>query len=111
MIGKYYTTLGFYEPSVFHLHTLGDGKINEMNKWSDKQKSTFLHEYIHFLQDISTVQGLQNIYIGGEYLRFVTQEVFANKNSLSEHLSFLVFQAKMLGLIGWLKSIQWGTCL
>lgn len=80
MIGKYYTTLGFYEPSVFHLHTLGDGKINEMNKWSDKQKSTFLHEYIHFLQDISTVQGLQNIYIGGEYLRFVTQEVFANKN-------------------------------
>ena len=78
MIGKYYTTLGFYEPSVFHLHTLGDGKISEMNKWSDKQKSTFLHEYIHFLQDISTVQGLQNIYIGGEYLRFVTQEVFAN---------------------------------
>lgn len=72
---KFYTTLGFYEPSVFHLHTLGDGKIDKMNKWSNKQKSTFLHEYIHFLQDISTVQGLQNIYIGGEYLRFVTQKI------------------------------------
>jgi len=74
-VEKFYTTLGFYEPSVFHLHTLGDGKIDKMNKWSNKQKSTFLHEYIHFLQDISTVQGLQNIYIGGEYLRFVTKKI------------------------------------
>ena len=68
MLERYNTTLGFYEPAIFHMHTIGKGKLNEMEKWSQLQKSTFLHEYIHFLQDITTIQGLNNIFIS--YFKF-----------------------------------------
>ena len=73
MLDRYNTTLGFYEPAVFHLHTIGKGQLNDMKRWDLQQKSTFLHEYIHFLQDITTIQGLNNIYIRGEYIRYVTK--------------------------------------
>ena len=73
MLERYNTTLGFYEPAVFHIHTIGNGKLDEMEKWSQLQKSTFLHEYIHFLQDITTIQGLNNIFIRGEYIRYVSK--------------------------------------
>lgn len=72
---RYNTTLGFYEPSVFHLYTRGTGKVSALSHWDTQQASTFLHEYVHFLQDITTVKGLQNLYITGEYLRLVTNKV------------------------------------
>ena len=85
MLERYNTTLGFYEPAVFHLHTIGNGQLKRMGKWSLLQKSTFLHEYIHFLQDITTIQGLNNMFIIGEYLRYVTNFVKQYKNT-SIHL-------------------------
>lgn len=75
MLDRYNITMGFYEPSLFHLHTRGNGKLRDMKNWSVSQKSTFLHEYIHFLQDITTIQGFNNFYILGEYIRYVTQIV------------------------------------
>ena len=79
MENRYNATLGFYEPSVFHIFTRGANKLSEINKWEEQQASTFLHEYIHFLQDILSVKGMQNLYIIGEYLRFVTAFVKHNK--------------------------------
>ena len=73
MLERYNTTLGFYEPAIFHMHTIGKGKLDEMEHWEQQQKSTFLHEYIHFLQDITTIQGLNNIFIRGEYIRYVSK--------------------------------------
>lgn len=81
MLERYNTTLGFYEPAVFHLHTIGKGKLNDMKRWNLQQKSTFLHEYIHFLQDVTTIQGLNNIFIRGEYIRYVTKLVKQQKNA------------------------------
>lgn len=73
MINRLHKTLGFYEPSLFRIHTIGDGKIKKYQEWSnDEQSCTFLHEYIHFLQDITSIKGLQNIYTNGEYLRYVS---------------------------------------
>lgn len=60
--------LGFYMPSMFHLHVHTTADIGHWEKWDDKTLCTFLHEYIHFLQDISTVSGLYNIYVLGECL-------------------------------------------
>lgn len=81
MLKRYNTTLGFYEPAVFHLHTIGNGQLKRMENWSQSQKSTFLHEYIHFLQDITTIQGLNNMFIIGEYLRYVTNFVTQQKDA------------------------------
>lgn len=32
----------------------------EWNDFSSQEKATLIHEYIHYLQDISTTQGLAN---------------------------------------------------
>lgn len=69
---KYYKTLGYYSPSLFFIQLNGKGRLKDLKKWGEVQKATFLHEYIHFLQDITTVHGLQNMYRIGEYLRYVT---------------------------------------
>lgn len=70
-----YITAGFYEPSLFRIHTRGTGLIQDLEKWDDSQSSTFIHEYIHFLQDITSVVGLSNIFANGEYIRYVTQSI------------------------------------
>lgn len=75
MLDRYNITLGFYEPTFFYLHTIGDGKLREMKSWDVSQKSTFLHEYIHFLQDITTIQGFNNLFIKGEYFRYINHKI------------------------------------
>ena len=75
MLDRYNITMGFYEPSLFHLHTRGTGRLQDMKSWNVSQKSTFLHEYIHFLQDVTSIQGFNNFYILGEYIRYVTQKI------------------------------------
>lgn len=102
MRGRYNTTLGFYEPSVFHIHTRWNGSIGNLSSLSDQQASTFLHEYVHFLQDILTIKGLQNMYIIGEYLRFVTQQV--KSSDYKAQLPIDPFAAKFNVGNNWLAS-------
>lgn len=69
---KLFQRLGFYQPAFFHIHLdteesiLGVTPIN----MSSTLSSVFFHEYIHFLQDITTVYGLQNIYSISEYIKY-----------------------------------------
>lgn len=53
---------------MFHLHVHTEENFKNWRKWDDETLCTFLHEYIHFLQDVSTVSGLHNIYVMGECL-------------------------------------------
>jgi hypothetical protein len=58
-------TLGFYEPGFLHLRVNTDYDISDLNdlyrnKSTQKYFSTFLHEYIHFLQDVTTPSGLMS---------------------------------------------------
>ena len=73
---KYNQILGFYMPSMFHLHVHTMADIVHRGKWDDKTLCTFLYEYIHFLQDISTVSGLYNIYVLGECLAESVNQVY-----------------------------------
>lgn len=73
---KYNQILGFYMPSMFHLHVHTMADIGHWEKWDDKTLCTFLHEYIHFLQDISTVSGLYNIYVLGECLAERVNQIY-----------------------------------
>lgn len=54
---------GFYEPGFLHLRINTDKSLKNLNDLLVKDKvlfSTFLHEYIHFLQEVSTTNGLTN---------------------------------------------------
>lgn len=57
---------GFYEPGVFHLRVNNCEDLSELDRLceadaSSAWRSTFLHEYVHFLQDITTTHGLLNL--------------------------------------------------
>lgn len=57
---------GFYEPGVFHLRVNNCEDLSELNRLHEADapsawRSTFLHEYVHFLQDITTTHGLLNL--------------------------------------------------
>lgn len=58
-------TSGSYRQSFFKMN-LDTTKAIDISNLDDDQLSTFLHEYIHFLQDILTVYGLNKIYAKGE---------------------------------------------
>lgn len=68
--------LGFYMPSMFHLHVNTEFPLDSWQKWEDTTLCTFFHEYIHFIQDISTVMGLHNIYTLGEALSDCVNRIY-----------------------------------
>ena len=74
---KFNTVLGFYMPSMFHLHVHTINDFSRWKEWDDTTLCTFLHEYIHFLQDISTVSGLYNIYVLGECLADHVNKIYS----------------------------------
>lgn len=58
-----FETRGFYEPGFLHLRINTDKSLKNLNELIVDDRplfSTFLHEYIHFLQEISTTTGLTN---------------------------------------------------
>lgn len=74
---KLSTTLGFYNPSFFHINI---GTNSAFEKFFDKDFSIFVHEYIHFLQDVCTIYGLNNMYVYSEYIRFATNKIYKSEN-------------------------------
>ena len=53
--------LGCYYPAFFFMELNTDEEIADLNKVTTATLSTFHHEYVHFLQDITTSYGLMNI--------------------------------------------------
>jgi hypothetical protein len=51
---------GLYYPSYFYIHINTEKDITGLNNL-ENQLDTFIHEYIHFLQDITTTYGLTKI--------------------------------------------------
>lgn len=70
--------LGCYIPSFFEMHVDTDKDDLTPNKLPLKDATVLFHEYIHFLQDISTYYGLRNIYIYGEYFRSVVNRIISS---------------------------------
>lgn len=70
--------LGCYYPAFFHMELsfpYPDG-LSGGNKQSEKNESVFIHEYIHFIQDISTYSGLNNAYVYSEFLHAVVCKIY-----------------------------------
>lgn len=67
---------GEYIPAFFEMYLKIDGEI-DLNKLSERDFSLFFHEYIHFLQDITTTYGLTTCYAYGEYIQSVVNDIYA----------------------------------
>lgn len=70
------TTLGFYSPSFMRLHVGSDLSLEQPDTLKDDfTGSVYLHEFIHFIQDVTTVYGLSNTNITVDYMRFVNNHL------------------------------------
>lgn len=59
---------GEYLTSFFEMRVNTSTQLIDINQLTDAEWSAFLHEYTHFLQDVSTISGLNNIALWKDYL-------------------------------------------
>lgn len=80
-----YVTNGFYKPHYFELHllTITNDDICDGNKLisTGNAFSTLCHEYIHYLQDILTLNGLVNI---NNYLCYMNNLLCTRQKQLTK---------------------------
>ncbi|UCS92280.1 hypothetical protein KZP23_16445 [Echinicola marina] len=71
---KLETTRGYYNPSFLKLTVNADCDLSNLNLLNKAHFSTFYHEYIHFLQDLTTTFGVTNAAIIANRLRFYNEQ-------------------------------------
>ncbi|WP_146090639.1 hypothetical protein [Aureitalea marina] len=79
MIEDEYEIRGFYRPHFLSIFINGEFDV-DLEKMSQKDLGTFVHEYTHYLQNISTVFGLRNSVYFFRYLFEVKQFVHQNQS-------------------------------
>lgn len=85
-MNKEFSTVGYYEPGFIHLRINTTEDLDDLNKLKDdpttlKCYSNFFHEYIHFLQDITSTHGLLNFVNAVEHLRDANKTVREDGNA------------------------------
>jgi hypothetical protein len=100
-----YSTLGFYEPGFIHLEIGTREDLNDFNALASnpataKVVSTFLHEYVHFLQDISSTHGLLNFIHAVEFLKN------ANKQVSEAGVAQFVTPLKIVNTFNWVTNMR-----
>lgn len=68
------SNLGEYMPAFFQMYLKVDGRI-DLNTCSDRDFTLFFHEYIHFLQDLTTTYGLTQCFYYGEYIQTAVNDI------------------------------------
>ena len=76
MVRKKNDIIGGYNPAFFEMQVKCSSINFDLNAMSSKDLTVFFHEYIHFLQDIITGYGLNNIYVYSEYLSSVLNRLY-----------------------------------
>lgn len=68
------SNLGEYMPAFFQMYLKIEGQI-DLNTCTDREFSLFFHEYIHFLQDLTTTYCLSQCYYYGEYIQTAVYDI------------------------------------
>ena len=74
--------LGNYESSFFIMNVPTEADIDIRNM-PDADFAVFFHEYIHFLQDITSFYGYNAIFSHGEYIRKVITDIYKGPKQIS----------------------------
>lgn len=65
------SALGMYSPSFFKMHINVREHLGNIHNLSVETSAAFVHEYVHFLQDITTIYGQKNIISVVDYIKTV----------------------------------------
>lgn len=74
---------GYYEPSFFRMHLNTKEKIERIENLTPSVFATLCHEYIHFMQDITSIYGLGNIYNVVQFIKYSTNYIYKTGKSFS----------------------------
>lgn len=69
----------YYRPSFFHMKIDLPVDLGDLNEITDATFALYLHEYIHFVQDISTIYGLMNITTINYYIQYCAHKIYNEK--------------------------------
>ena len=67
---------GVYDSAFFNISIEIDKPLIDINCLDEQSFGLFIHEYIHFIQDITTIHGLTNIHIIIEYLKQALNSIY-----------------------------------
>ena len=70
-----YSFGGFYHPAFFRMNVPTAESLLNLNELPEPSHSFYFHEYLHFLQDVSTSDALANAGMVGNYLRYAVQQL------------------------------------
>ena len=80
----------YYRPSFFHMKIDLPVDLGNLNEITDATFGLYLHEYIHFVQDISTIYGLMNISTINYYIQYCAHKIYNdNKKSFEVPISLV----------------------
>ncbi|MBI1836209.1 MAG: hypothetical protein HYR91_02980 [Flavobacteriia bacterium] len=68
----------YYRPSFFKMKIDLPIDLSNLNEIEDGAFGLYLHEYIHFIQDISTIYGLMNISTINYYIQYCANKIFVD---------------------------------
>ena len=73
--------MGFYRPGFLRIHVNTDRTLTDLSSLNDPNlEATYLHEYVHFIQDISTIYGLNRIHVISEYMKDAVLQIRTQKD-------------------------------
>ena len=67
---------GNYASSYFIMNVPTEADLN-IREMGERDFAVFFHEYVHFLQDITSFYGYMGIYSHGEYMRRAINDLYA----------------------------------
>ena len=71
--------MGYYLPSFFSIHLKTKSSLKNLNDLPSEDLSTLVHEYVHFMQDITTTFGLTNIINNVNIQKAINAKIIAEK--------------------------------
>ena len=76
---KLNTTMGYYSPTFMHMDVGVFGDLNDPKVLQDDNSgSVYIHEFMHFIQDLTTNYGLINICTKVDYMKFINNHICAS---------------------------------
>lgn len=91
----YSQTLGFYLPSFFYLWIGDNKKTYDLNKMEDHDLSVFFHEYMHFIQDLTTFHGINRAYCVNEYVKAILKNIYADRANVKAPIPYTSIDDKV----------------
>lgn len=73
-----YTEGGYYSSAFIKMHVKTTEDLSEYASMSLETEATYFHEYIHFLQDITTTYGFMNISNIVDFIKYSNDSILRN---------------------------------